>query len=317
MRRHPNNPIIKRQDIPDIPPHLVDVTSVFNAGATRFRDKYLLMLRVQNRGRETFFLMAESENGVEFGISNELVYFRGIESVTQKIYHNYDPRITRIGDVYYIMFAMDLASGCELGLAKTDDFKNFTFMGIVSKEPTRNGVLFPEMMGGSYWRLDRPNKVALEDGPITGDTILLSKSDNLIEWQPVKSLMRGRLHYWDEMIGSGPPPVKTREGWLHIYHGIAMHYAPIYQAGVILLDLKDPSIVKCRSGTNILEPREIYETVGQVPNVVFPCGMIVEEYDDEGFAKLDSQVFLYYGAADTSLCLAISNIEDLLRAAEV
>ena len=113
--------------------------------------------------------------------------------------------------------------------------------------------------------------------------------------------MTGRPHYWDELIGSGPPPVKTREGWLHIYHGIATHFASsnIYQAGVCLLDLDDPTRVLARGVNNILEPREMYELVGQVPNVVFPSGMIVEEYDDQGFAFPDSVVRVYYGAADT------------------
>ncbi|MCK4510247.1 hypothetical protein KAW64_00825, partial [bacterium] len=93
-----------------------------------------------------------------------------------------------------------------------------------------------------------------------------------------------RLHYWDELIGPGPPPVKTREGWLLVYHGIATHLAGacIYQAGVALLALDDPSNVLARSRDNILEPRETYEIAGQVPNVVFPSGMIVERYDEQG-----------------------------------
>ncbi len=93
-----------------------------------------------------------------------------------------------------------------------------------------------------------------------------------------------------------------------------MHYSPIYQAGVVLLDLFDPSKVIGRSKYNILEPRELYETVGQVPNVVFPGGAIVEKYDTENFAEPGSKVFLYYGAADTSVCLATTTISELLSA---
>ena len=94
-------------------------------------------------------------------------------------------------------------------------------------------------------------------------------------------LIEGRFHYWDEFIGSGPPPVKTRQGWLHIYHGVAGHFGSsnIYQAGVMLLDLNDPSKVLARSWCNILEPRELFELTGQVPNVVFPSGMIVKDFD--------------------------------------
>ena len=129
--------------------------------------------------------------------------------------------------------------------------------------------------------------------------------------------MSGRPHYWDELIGSGPPPIKTREGWLHMYHGVATHFASanIYQAGVVLLDLDDPTSVISRSTDNILEPRELYEMVGQVPNVVFPSGIIVEEFDDEGFAKPGSLVRIYYGAADTCIGLATTTIGELIEAA--
>ncbi len=145
---------------------------------------------------------------------------------------------------------------------------------------------------------------------------MLSRSDDLLEWRPVAPVMNGRLHYWDELIGPGPPPVKTRDGWLLVYHGIATHLAGacIYQAGVALLDLDDPSRLLARSRDNILEPREPYETTGQVPNVVFPSGMIVESCDAQGFAKPASRVLVYYGAADTAVGLATGTVEGLLSA---
>lgn len=318
LKRYSKQPIITRQDIHEIFPNLVDVSSVFNPGAIKFNNKYLLLLRVQNRGRETFILKAESENGINFDVDNKIVEFKGIEKVKEKIYHVYDARITKLDDTYYIMFAMDLDAGCSLGLAKTNNFEDYEFLGIVSDGDVRNGVLFPERINGKYLRFDRPNKVQLEGGPASGNTIFLSESYDLLNWKTVKPVMSGRFHYWDENIGSGPPPVKTREGWLHIYHGVAMHFASanIYQAGVSLHDLNDPSIVLYRGKYNILEPREMYELTGQVPNVVFPSGMIVEEYDDKGFAKSDSKVFVYYGAADTAIGLAISSIEELIEASK-
>ena len=215
------------------------------------------------------------------------------------------------------MFAMDMDKGCRLGLASTDDFERFKFIGIVSDDDTRNGVLFPEKINGKYLRFERPNKVQLDNGPASGNTIYLSESENLFNWRLVKPVMAGRFHYWDENIGSGPPPVKTQEGWLHIYHGIATHFASsnIYQAGAALDDLNDPSVVLFRSKNNILEPRELFELVGQVPNVVFPSGMIVEEYDSEGFALPSSKVFIYYGSADTVVGLALSTVGELIEAA--
>ncbi len=316
MRRCQVNPIISRSDIPDIRPQLVDVTSVFNPGAVKFKDKYILILRVQNRGRETFLLKAVSENGIHFEIDNSIIELRGIEKVNQTIYHVYDPRITRLDKSYYLLCALDINSGGCLGLARTEDFCEYDFLGIVSENDVRNGVLFPEKIGGRFIRLDRPNRVKLPGGVMSGDSIRLSTSSDLLQWSPGAAVMNGRPHYWDELIGSGPPPVKTREGWLHVYHGIATHFAGanIYQAGVVLLDLGDPSKVIARSRYNILEPREDYEIIGQVPNVVFPSGMIVEEYSRDGFAENRSPVFIYYGAADTSVCMAMTTIHELITA---
>ena len=128
--------------------------------------------------------------------------------------------------------------------------------------------------------------------------------------------MRGRLHFWDELIGPGPPPVKTRDGWLLIYHGIATHLAGacIYQAGAALLDLEDPTRVLARTRDNILEPRELWETTGQVPNVVFPSGIVVENHNDEGFAEPDSRTLVYYGAADTCVGVATTTVAELIAA---
>lgn len=315
MKRHPVNPILTRSDVPDIAPHLIDASSVFNPGAIRFGDKYLMMVRTQSRSRETFMVMAESTDGIHFTMENKVVDFKGIEKIKEKVYHIYDARITFLEGTYYIMFAMDMDAGCQLGLGQTDDFREFRFLGITSNEDIRNGVLFPEKIGGKYMRLDRPNKARHSSGPTSGSTIWLSSSGNLIDWTPVAPVIEGRFHYWDEFIGSGPPPVKTRQGWLHIYHGVATHFgsANIYQAGVMLLDLKDPSKLISRGFYNILEPREPWELMGQVPNVVFPSGMIVGKFDSEGFALPDSEVLVYYGAADTCVGLAVSTISGLIQ----
>jgi beta-1,4-mannooligosaccharide/beta-1,4-mannosyl-N-acetylglucosamine phosphorylase len=317
MRRHPKNPILTRADIPDVPPLLTDATSVFNPGAVKAGGRYILMLRVQARSRETFTMVAESADGVRFAVRPEIVTFKGLERVRERVYHVYDPRITALEGAHYVMFAMDMDRGCGLGLARTQDFHGFEFLGLTSTDDVRNGVLFPEKVGGAYLRLERPNRARQAGGPATGSEIWLAESDDLIRWKPRGPVMAGRFHYWDEFIGSGPPPVKTRRGWLHVYHGVATHFgsANIYQAGVSLLDLADPSKLLGRSRGNILEPREIYELAGQVPNVVFPSGMVVEELDAEGFAPETSPVKIYYGAADTAVGLAITTVGELLAAA--
>ncbi len=316
MQRHPRNPILTRHDVPPVPPKGVDVSSVFNPGAVKFGDRYLLMLRVQGRSRETFMVMAESADGVRFSVRPEVVEFKGLEKVRARIYHVYDARITRLEGAFYIMFAMDMDSGCQLGLARTEDFKDFRFLGVTSTDDVRNGVLFPEKVNGAYLRLERPNRARLEGGPTTGSEIWLAESDDLIHWKGRGPVLEGRFHYWDEYIGSGPPPVKTRRGWLHVYHGVATHFgsANIYQAGVVLLDLHDPARVVGRCRGNILEPREPYELAGQVPNVVFPSGLVVEEFDRDGYALPSSPVKVYYGAADTAVGLAVTTIGELLEA---
>jgi beta-1,4-mannooligosaccharide/beta-1,4-mannosyl-N-acetylglucosamine phosphorylase len=320
LKRVFSKPIITREDVPDNHPIFSDISSVFNPGAIRYQDKIILLLRVQDRGRRTFLLKAFSEYGKqEFSVDSHPVDFIGIDEIKQEVYHIYDPRITFIDNRYYIMFAMDTDDGCKLGLGVTDDFTSYKFMGLVGDGDIRNGVLFSEKINGKYMRLDRPNKVQLEGGPSSGSTIWLSESEDLINWLEVRPVAHGRPHFWDELIGSGPPPVKTEAGWLHIYHGVATHFGSsnIYQAGVLLLDLNDPSRVINRGKCNILEPRESWELTGQVPNVVFPSGIIVDKYDEDGFADLDSQVFVYYGAADTSVAVAQTTIRELLEDSEV
>ncbi len=315
--RFKNNPVITRHNIPNLGLHLNDVSSVFNPGAVKTADQYHLMLRVQNRGRETYLMMADSDNGFDFIIRKETIHFTGIENVAKTIYHIYDPRITQIDDTFFVMFAMDVDSGCQLGLAKSKDLSSFEFMGIMSQNDVRNGVLFPEMINGKFARFDRPNQTE-NDGVTSGDTICLSYSEDLIHWTIDSEVLNGRLHYWDELIGAGPPPVKTKDGWLLIYHGIATHFqsSNIYQAGAALFDLDNPAKLIARSRYNILEPRELYELTGQVPNVVFPSGMIVEEQDTDGFALSDSPVKLYYGAADTCVGLAETTVKDLINACD-
>ncbi len=320
FERHAGNPILMREDIPDVPPAVIDATSVFNPGAVKHDGRYLLLLRVQTRGRETHMMLAESSDGMRFDVRPRVIPVDGLERVSGHIYHIYDPRITRLEGTFFVMFAADTDKGCRIGLARTDDFERLELVGFGDNcGDVRNGVLFPERIGGRYLRLDRPNVRQLEGGVTTGDEIFLSESEDLKSWRALGSVMQGRPHYWDEMIGSGPPPVKTREGWLHIYHGIATHLMNgfVYQAGVVLLDLDDPTRVIARGRDNILEPRESYELIGQVPNVIFPGGMIVDDCDEDGFVLSGSRVLLYYGAADTSVCLATTTVAELLNACRV
>ena len=111
--------------------------------------------------------------------------------------------------------------------------------------------------------------------------------------------------WWDATrIGVGPPPIETDNGWLIIYHGVKQAVAgPIYRVGAALLDLENPTKVLQRTDHWLLSPEAHYERVGDVPNVVFPCGAVVTS---------TGELRLYYGAADTSVCVAISTVDAIL-----
>ncbi len=316
LQRDPRNPILTRDDVPEVPGTFSDVTSVFNPGAIKMGDSYVLLLRVQTRGRETHLLLAESADGRRFHVSPMAPRISGLERAPQPLYHVYDPRITRIDKDLFVVVAMDTGAGCRLGLLRSTDLLHLEYLGTVSQADERNGVLFPERVQGCYLMLRRPNRPAADGSPRSGDTIELAASDDLLAWRALGAVMEGRPHFWDELIGPGPPPIKTSRGWLLLYHGIATHFhsVNVYQAGVALLDLEDPRRVLARGRENILEPREIYELTGQVPNVVFPAGMIVDEVDDDGCALPASRVWIYYGAADTSVCLATGTVAELVSA---
>jgi len=332
FKRHGKGPLLARHDIPDMPPEIIDPSSVFNPGAVVKDGKTYLLLRVQTRGRRTFTVPA-SGNGKKFKVAKHPVAFLGLDDLKDPetgtpltIHHIYDARITPLEGELLVVTAVDTDRGCRSAIwravgkpqAGFAGLNQLQLVGMNLNRDTRNGVLFPEKFHGRYLMLDRPNDRRSGGGPLTGRGIVLSASKNLVGWEDLGPVMTGRPHYWDELIGSGPPPVKTREGWLHIYHGVATHFlgANIYQAGAVLLDLEDPRQVLGRTKNNILEPRETWEMTGQVPNVVFPGGMTIAKTDDDGFAATSSELRLYYGTADTSVGLAVSTVAEVIAACE-
>ena len=133
----------------------------------------------------------------------------------------------------------------------------------------------------------------------------ISYSPDLIYWGNAQCVMETRPGYWDaERIGAGPPPIETEKGWLQIYHGVKRTPGgKIYRLGCALFDLEDPSKLIARSTMPIISPSDWYERTGDVPNVIFSCGVIVEE---------SGEVKIYYGSADTCICLATASLNDLI-----
>ncbi|MCB1151184.1 glycoside hydrolase family 130 protein [bacterium] len=314
LHRAADRPLLTPAVIPPLRPDMADVSAVFNPGAVRWRGRDLLLLRVQTRGRTTLLVPAEHRADGAVEVLGRPARIAGLERLDPAPVHVYDARLTVIDDACHAVLAADFRDGCRLLTAVTHDFETWRLLGPPSPDDLRNGVLFPEKVGGRWLRLQRPNRSARDGAPRTGMTIVLAESDDGETWREAGPVLDGRPMLWDEWIGSGPPPVKTREGWLHVYHGVATHFASanIYQAGVALLDLADPTRVLARGAFNILEPRLAWELTGQVPNVVFPSGMIVEQVDAEGYALPESRVRVYYGAADTVVGLANATVAELL-----
>jgi beta-1,4-mannooligosaccharide/beta-1,4-mannosyl-N-acetylglucosamine phosphorylase len=312
MQRFLHNPVISREQILGKSNFLKDVSSVFNPGGVYYEGRIVLVLRVQNRARETLFVRASSMDGMDFEICSEAINIKHLERCPHRIYHIYDARITASERGYFdILCAMDTDKGCFLGYFRSEDLFELEFITLASEPDVRNGVIFC----GTTFRFERPNNYQGADGVKTGSTIVCSRSQDYQKWEYVADVFSGRPHYWDELIGSGPPPIRCDAGWLHIYHGVATHFGSsnIYQVGVSLQDIERPWITLSRGKYNILEPRQSYELMGQVPNVVFPTAAIPISKD--GKITAATPLYVYYGAADTCVGLAITSVKELLAAA--
>jgi predicted GH43/DUF377 family glycosyl hydrolase len=166
----------------------------------------------------------------------------------------------------------------------------------------KNAALFPRRIGGEWALLHRPTTVHS-----SARGIWLSRSRDLESWRHPEHVLRSRSGpWWDsDRLGIGPPPLETPEGWLLIYHGVrAAVNGDVYRVGLALLDLDDPSRVLHRSPDWVFGPEAPYERTGDVPNVVFPCGLTHDAATDT--------IKLYYGAADTSIGLATARRAALL-----
>lgn len=299
MKRYEGNPILTAGDFPR------PVNSVFNAGATKHDDEYILLNRVENLEGSSCLWVARSRDGYHFTPDPQPAMVRATKGhyAIHEEYGIEDPRITKIGDIYYITYTCYSRYAPCVGLARTSDFRTFERLGIISLPQNKDVVLFPEKINGRYVRLDRPSIVS--DKCSVGGDIWLSYSPDLLHWGDPRPVMRPRPGWWDsQKIGAGAPPIKTEQGWLEIYHGVRQTGSGVlYRLGAVLLDLEDPSQVTGRTSGHILSPAATEEFLGDVMNVVFACGVILE---DNGELKV------YYGAADQVMCLATVPVDELI-----
>lgn len=299
LRRSANNPILTGADFPASS----GVKRVFNSGVIKHDGRYYMACRVEDGALRNRIWIAESTDGTSFEPQPKPVALPTdnpeFAEYTAGMY--YDPRITRLDGAFYLVHAAHSGHGCRLSLVRSEDMRRFEWLGFISETDNRNGVLFPEKIDGLYARLDRPNT-----GDAFGD-IWISYSPDLIFWGKSKCVLRNHQVRWAwTKIGPGAVPIKTKEGWLDIFHGVRTqcksHY--VYQLGVCLHDLNDPSIVVARAEEAILEPEMPYELVGQTPSVVFSSGAVVED---------DGEVKVYYGGADTVQCVATTTVDELVE----
>ncbi|MCL2050697.1 MAG: glycoside hydrolase family 130 protein [Lachnospiraceae bacterium] len=294
LTRYAKNPILTPDDMP------FPCYTVMNSGATMFNGKVVLMLRVEDRARKTGFAMAESEDGIHFTVSPQPINYP--LSITEERIgeaHRFDMRITNFDGTYYIFHASWMGTyGCGLALCTTKDFINFEPLFHISEPSNRNGVLFPEKINGLYCRLDRPQNIS------DSGTLWVSYSPDLEFWGRSIPLNLPEAAWIRNKSGAGTVPIKTKHGWLEIYHATASTCSSEnYYLGAMLLDLDDPSKVIAAPKEFILAAEKDYECVGQTPNVVFTGGAV---------EMPDGTLNIYYGGADTRLCLAQTTVAELV-----
>lgn len=293
--RWENNPIITCDNVP------LQSNTVFNGTPVKIGDTYLLLLRVEGQQGYSFFCLASSDDGLNFTVDEKPCMLPAEEGPFAQWEENglEDPRITLIDEWYYIMYTAVSGYGHRIALARTQDFVRFERIAMVSGPGNKDGILFPEKINGYYARLDRPIGNGI-------GSIWISYSPDLINWGQSDLIISPRPRYWDSSrVGASVPPIRTDSGWLEIYHGFKMTSSgPIYRTGTVMLDLHNPSKVIGRCMNPVLSPREEYERIGDVGNVVFASGAVLED---------DGEVKLYYGAADTSICVASAHIDELIE----
>lgn len=294
IMKYSKNPILIKENVP------FKINSIFNAGAVKFNNKYLLMCRIEMPNGRSSLVKAISDDGYNFTVDSTPT----LTPEDHKEFYEYvewgveDSRITKIEDTYFLTYTgyskyMPLAI-----LAETKDFKSIKIHGPVSEPSNKDCTLFPEKINGFYWKIDRPSAETRRD-------IWISKSPDLLHWGEYKIVMTPNAGTWEnDKIGSSSTPLKTKDGWLMLYHGVrGFGISTLYKLGAVLLDLEKPWIVKGRTKEPILSPELGYERTGDVNNVVFSCGWIDEP---------DGRIKIYYSGADTNICLAETSIDYLL-----
>ena len=292
--RYSGNPVIQRD-------HLSTSNSIFNSAVIPFRDGFAGVFRCDDKARRMRIHSGFSVDGLKWDIEPDQIVFKDCP-VEEKFNYAYDPRVTEIDGKFVVTWCNGYY-GPTIGVAETTDFKAYYQKENAFLPFNRNGVMFPEKINGNYAMLSRPS----DNGHTPFGDIYYSESPDLCFWGKHRYVMGTISETWQgTKIGAGPVPIKTSEGWLLLYHGVLNSCNGfVYSMGAALLDLEEPWKVIARSDTYLLSPQELYECIGDVPNVVFPCAAL---HDSQ-----TGRIAVYYGAADTTTCIAFSYIQDIIE----
>ncbi len=320
IKRYEHNPLLKAADL-SYPSSLV-----FNAGITKYRGRYVMVFRndvgFTPEKRDKIYI------NLGIALSDDGKKWRPLPTPWLETTHChpeverfYDPRLTVIDDVCYICFAVDTPFGVCGGVGRiSEDFSRVEVLSISTPE-NRNMVLFPEKINGKFVRLERPFPEYSLGYKEKFDVWMSSSTDGL-NWGDSKLVLSStEVPFCNCKIGPAAPPVRTAKGWLTTFHAVwkdkdkelfcwksnGAPWCKTYYAGIMLLDLNDPSKVIGMSRTPLLTPETKYELEGFRGSVIFPGGMILED---------DGEVKIYYGAADTVECLATAHVDELLAMCE-
>jgi len=299
FRRHAANPILTAADWP------ADVNVVFNPAAVQLANQTILLVRVEARTGISHIAVARSRDGVGGWRIDAEPLLMPAEEEDGECWGFEDPRAVWVDELgtHVISCTAYGPAGPAVFLATSVDFKTVERLGIVAAPEDKNAALLPERIGGKWILFHRPTSNFGNQHP----GISLSRSSDLRSWSAPEAVMAPRAGaWWDALrIGIGPPLIRTEHGWLLVYHGVKETVSgSIYRVGLALLDLDEPTRVLRRTDEWVLAPATEYERQGDVPNAIFPCGLIHDEKNGE--------LRLYYGAADTCVCLATASFDETL-----
>mgnify|MGYP004605060063 CR=1 FL=1 len=293
--RSKNNPIITRDFIKNS-------NSIFNSAVVPFEGGFAGVFRSDDTMRIQRLHVGRSADGVHWDLDDEPIRFMNEDGGYNEFEYGYDPRVCKIEDKYYVTWCNGYKGFPTIGIAETTDFKTFIQHENAFLPFNRNGVLFPRKINGNYAMISRPS----DNGHTPFGDVFYSESPDMTFWGKHKHVMSPTGGWQSTKVGGGPVPIETDEGWLTIYHGVLTSCNGfVYSAGAAILDSEKPWIVKYRTKPYIIAPREIYECVGDVPNVVFPCTNLCDA--DTG------RIAIYYGAADTVIGMAYTTVDDLAK----